>query len=86
MVQLGENIGDEKPQYATLLKPLTVENVTLNQALKLFELPRVVGEYEGKKMTVAVGRFGPYISHDGKFISLKKTDDKMRKIIYIKNN
>ncbi|MBQ5538644.1 MAG: type I DNA topoisomerase [Bacteroidales bacterium] len=77
MVQLGENIGDEKPQYATLLKPLTVENVTLNQALKLFELPRVVGEYEGKKMTVAVGRFGPYISHDGKFISLKKTDDPM---------
>ncbi|MBQ3657957.1 MAG: type I DNA topoisomerase [Bacteroidales bacterium] len=77
MVQLGENEGDEKPQYATLLKPLTVEKVTLNEALKLFELPRVVGEYEDKKMTVAVGRFGPYISHAGKFISLKKTDDPM---------
>jgi len=77
MVQLGENEADEKPQYATLLKPLTVEKVTLTEALKLFELPRYIGDYEGKKMTVAVGRFGPYISHDGKFISLKKTDDPM---------
>ncbi|MBO4771810.1 MAG: DNA topoisomerase I, partial [Bacteroidales bacterium] len=50
---------------------------TLQQALKLLELPRTVGEYEGKVMKVSVGRFGPYIAHDGKFISLKKTDDPM---------
>ena len=77
MVQLGDNEGDEKPRYATIVKPVTIDNITLQQALKLLELPRTVGEYEGKVMKVAVGRFGPYISHDGKFISLKKNDDPM---------
>jgi len=77
MVQLGDNEGDEKPRYATIVKPVTIDNITLQQALKLLELPRTVGEYEGKVMKVSVGRFGPYIAHDGKFISLKKTDDPM---------
>ena len=77
MVQLGDNEGDEKPRYATIVKPVTIDNITLQQALKLLELPRTVGEYEGKIMKVSVGRFGPYIAHDGKFISLKKTDDPM---------
>lgn len=74
MVQLGENTDPDK-RYATILKPLTVETVTLPQALKLLELPRTIGEYEGKKITVSVGRFGPYIAHNSKFVSLKKTDD-----------
>ncbi len=77
MVQLGENEGDAdgKPKYASILKPNTVETVTLVQALKFLELPRVVGQYNGKNVTVAVGRFGPYVAFDGKFVSLKKTDD-----------
>ena len=58
-----------------MLKGQTVETITLTQALKLFELPRDLGEYEGKKVTVAVGRFGPFISHNSKFVSLKKTDN-----------
>ena len=77
MVQLGDNEGDEKPRYASIVKPVTIDNITLQQALKLLELPRTVGEYEGKVMKVSVGRFGPYIAHNGKFISLKKTDDPM---------
>ena len=77
MVQLGETEGDAdgKPKYASILKPTTVDNITLAQALKLLELPRVVGQYNDKNVTVAVGRFGPYISYDGKFVSLKKNDD-----------
>lgn len=77
MVQLGDNEGDEKPRYASIVKPVTIDNITLQQALKLLELPRTVGEYEGKVMKVSVGRFGPYIAHNSKFISLKKTDDPM---------
>jgi DNA topoisomerase-1 len=75
MVQLGETNDNPKPKYAALLKGQTVETITLTQALKLFELPRDLGEYEGKKVTVAVGRFGPFISHNSKFVSLKKTDN-----------
>ena len=77
MVQLGENDDPDKPRYASILKPYSVETITLQQALKLLELPRTVGEYEGKVMKVAVGRFGPYVSFNGKFVSLKKTDDPM---------
>ncbi|MBR4440095.1 MAG: type I DNA topoisomerase [Bacteroidales bacterium] len=75
MVQLGETNDSPKPKYAALLKGQSVDTITLDQALKLFELPRDLGEYEGKKITVAVGRFGPFISHNSKFISLKKTDN-----------
>ena len=75
MVQLGETNDSPKPKYAGLLKGQNVDTITLSQALKLFELPRDLGEYEGKKITVAVGRFGPFISHNSKFISLKKTDN-----------
>ncbi len=77
MVQLGEADDPEKPKYATILKPYNIDNITLEQALKLLELPRELGEYEGYKMKVAVGRFGPYVSWNGKFVSLKKTDDPM---------
>ncbi|WP_298062305.1 type I DNA topoisomerase [uncultured Rikenella sp.] len=61
----------EKPRYASLLKGQMVATITLEEALALFELPRTLGEYEGKTVTVAVGRFGPYVRHDGKFVSLK---------------
>ncbi len=79
MAQIGE-LGnkDEKPQYAGLQKGMTVESLTLEEALELFKLPRDLGEYEGKKVVASAGRFGPYIRHDSKFSSLKKTDDPLK--------
>ena len=62
---------EEKPRYASLLKGQMVATITLEEALALFELPRTLGEYEGKTVVAAVGRFGPYVRHDGKFTSLK---------------
>ncbi|MEP0368073.1 MAG: type I DNA topoisomerase [Cyclobacteriaceae bacterium] len=77
-VQLGEspeNEEDEKPQYASLRKGQFIENISLEEALELFKLPRQVGEFEDKVMTAAIGRFGPYIRHDGKFVSIPKDKD-----------
>jgi DNA topoisomerase-1 len=75
LAQLGETESDEKPQYANLQKGQLIETITLEEALKLFELPRTLGEYEGKTITVSVGRFGPYVRHDEKFASLKRSVD-----------
>ena len=77
-VQLGETPeGDEgpKPQYASLQKGQFIENITLEDAMELFKLPREVGEFEGEAMVANIGRFGPYIRHKGKFVSLKKEQD-----------
>ncbi len=68
---------DDKPVYASLLKGMTIETLTLEQAIDLLRLPRTLGNYEGKTISVADGRFGPYVKHDGKFASLKKTDNPM---------
>lgn len=78
MVQIGETSDDEnaeKPQYASLRKGQFIESITLEEALELFRLPRQVGEFEDKVMTAAIGRFGPYIRHDGKFVSIPKDLD-----------
>jgi DNA topoisomerase I len=77
LAQLGEaTTGDgEKPQFASLRAGQHLETITLEEALELFKLPRELGEYEKKKITVAIGRFGPYIRHDNQFVSLSKTDD-----------
>ena len=72
MVQLGDSEGDEKPEFASLLKGQSVNTITLEEALKLFAFPRHIGEFEGKEVTVAIGRFGPYVKHDGKFVSIPK--------------
>lgn len=72
MIQLGDGDGDEKPQFASLLKGQSVSTITLEEALKLFEFPRMIGEYEGQPVTVAIGRFGPYVKHEGKFVSIPK--------------
>ena len=72
LVQIGINDGNEKPRFASLLKEQSVETITLEQALKLFEFPRMLGQFEGKDVTVAIGRFGPYVRHNGKFISIPK--------------
>ena len=78
IVQLGatpETEEDEKPQYASLRKGQYIESISLEDALELFKLPRTVGTYEGKDIVAAVGRFGPYLRHDGKFYSLGKEHD-----------
>ncbi|MDX5338021.1 MAG: type I DNA topoisomerase [Cyclobacteriaceae bacterium] len=74
LVQIGEN-EDEDKEFASLKKGQFIENVTMEDALELFKLPREVGYYEDKKMTAAIGRFGPYIRHDNAFFSLKKEQD-----------
>ena len=72
VVQIGKTDEEEKPVFASLLKGQSITNITLEEALKLFELPRELGEYEDKVVKVAIGRFGPYISHNSKFVSLPK--------------
>jgi len=69
------NNPDAKPEYASLRKDQKLETITLEEALKLFDLPREVGEYEGEKIVAAIGRFGPYLRHKGKFYSLGKNYD-----------
>lgn len=73
VVQVGTAEDEEKPVFASLLQGQTLGNITLEEALKLFDLPRNLGEFEGKDVVIGVGRFGPYIRHDGKFTSLPKT-------------
>lgn len=76
MAQIGETVEDgPKPRYASLRKDQHLETITLAEALKLFDLPRSLGLYEDKEVVIGVGRFGPYIRHDSKFVSLKKEDD-----------
>ncbi len=72
LVQLGLAEDEEKPQFASLLKGQSMSTITLDEALRLFELPRTLGEFEEKVVVVGVGRFGPYIRHDGKYVSLPK--------------
>ncbi len=75
IAQIGTPEEEEKPVFASLRKNQSIESITLEDALELFKLPRNLGEFEDKTMTVAVGRFGPYIRHDGKFYSIPKTED-----------
>lgn len=71
-MQIGDSEDDEKPRFASLLKDQSMATITLEQALKLFEFPREIGTFEDKDVTVAIGRFGPYVRHDGKFVSIPK--------------
>ncbi|MDE5728069.1 MAG: type I DNA topoisomerase [Duncaniella sp.] len=73
IAQIGSTDAEAKPRFASLRKDQSVFDITLEEALKLFDLPRQLGEYEGKTVTAAIGRFGPYIRHDGKFVSIPKT-------------
>jgi len=78
MAQIGESTDEnEKPKYASLRKEQRIDTITFEEALDLFKLPRAVGEFEEKEMVVAIGRFGPYVRHNGLFVSLKKEDDPM---------
>jgi len=77
IAQIGTTDDSEKPAFASLRSGQTIENISLEEALDLFKLPREVGDYENKPMKIAVGRFGPYILHNSAFYSLPKTDDPM---------
>jgi DNA topoisomerase-1 len=74
LVQIGDQ-EDEEKQFASLKKGQFIENITLDDALELFKLPRDVGNFEDKKIVAAIGRFGPYLRHDSKFVSLGKEHD-----------
>ena len=73
LIQIGTPDDEEKPQFASLLKGQSMSTITLEEALKLFDLPRTLGDYENKLVSVGIGRFGPYIRHDGKYVSLPKS-------------
>lgn len=75
LAQIGTADEEEKPLFAPLQKSQSIETITLEEALKLFELPRSLGEFRGKEMVVGVGRFGPYVRYDNKFVSLPKDAD-----------
>ena len=72
IVQIGSTDSDSKPRFASLRKDQSIMDITLEEALKLFDLPREVGSFEDKTVTAAIGRFGPYLRHDGKFVSIPK--------------
>lgn len=70
LVQIGDSESEEKPRFASLLKGQSVATITLEEALKLFEFPRVLGEFEDSEVVVAIGKYGPYVKHNGKFVSI----------------
>ncbi len=72
VVQIGSPDSEEKPQFASLLKGQSMNDITLEDALKLFEFPRTLGSFEDADVQVAIGRFGPYVRHKGKFVSIPK--------------
>lgn len=78
-VQLGENSDDEtqKPQYGKLLQGQRVDSISLEEAIELFKLPRTIGAFEGKEVSVNVGRFGPYVKWGEEFVSLPKGEELM---------
>jgi DNA topoisomerase-1 len=75
MVQIGETTEEEKAKFAKLKTDQSIETIVLAEALELFKLPRILGEFENEKVEVNIGRFGPYIAHDKKFYSLAKEFD-----------
>ena len=72
VVQIGEASDEEKPLFASLASGQSISTLTLDEALKLFDLPRTLGDFEDKTVVAAVGRFGPYIRHNGAFVSIPK--------------
>ncbi len=75
MVQIGSVEDDEKPRFAGLSPDQSLENITYEEAMNLFQLPKEIGEYEGEKVEVNNGRFGPYVRYGSKYVSLDKGED-----------
>ncbi len=77
IVQIGSAGDDEKPKFAQLNKGQSIHSITLKEALELFKLPRVLGEYQGEEVKVGTGRFGPYIYYKKQYVSIPKGQDPM---------
>ena len=77
MVQIGEQNDEEKPRFASLSKGQNINNITLEEALDLFKMPRILGVYEDKDVKANIGRFGPYVQHLKMFVSIPKDEDVM---------
>lgn len=77
MIQIGEATDEEKPKFASLQGDQTLSNVTFEEAMDLFQLPKSLGEFEGNEVIVSNGRFGPYIRFDKMFVSLAKGENPM---------
>ena len=77
VVQIGAADDEEKPRFAQMKKDQSLETITLKEALELFKLPRSLGEFEGTDVTIGAGRFGPYVLHNKKYVSLPKNCDPM---------
>ena len=77
IIQIGSAEDEEKPRFAQLAKGFTIETITLEEALDAFKLPRTLGDFEEKTVTVGVGRFGPYVRHNNAFVSIPKGTDPM---------
>ncbi len=75
IAQIGDTESEEKPKFAGLRKGQSIDTITLEEALKLFEFPRILGKYEDQDVSVAIGRFGPYVRLGKLFVSIKKDDD-----------
>ena len=77
VVQIGSADDDEKPKFAQMPADKSLETITLEEALELFRLPREVGDFEGHRVVIGAGRFGPYVLHNKKYVSLPKGEDPM---------
>lgn len=75
MAQIGTAEDEEKPKFAGLLAGQKMDTITLEEALELFKMPRQMGEFEGEKVSIGIGRFGPYVRFGKKFVSIKEPDD-----------
>ena len=75
LVQIGSADDKEKPLFAQLPKDKSLESITLEEALELFRLPRTIGKFEGSNVTIGTGRFGPYVLHKKKYVSIPKNID-----------
>ena len=78
VVQVGSSDGDTKPRFAQLKKGQTLETITLEEALELFRLPRELGKYLGKTVTIGAGKYGPYVVHNGTYVSIPKDVDPLK--------
>ena len=77
VVQIGSATDTEKPRFAQLGKGQSIQSVTLEEALELFKLPRTLGQFEGEDVVIGAGRFGPYVQHNRKYVSIPKETDPM---------
>lgn len=77
VVQIGSAEDQEKPKFAQLPSDKSIETITLEEALELFKLPREVGEFEGLTVTIGTGRYGPYVLHNKKYVSIPKGEAPM---------